>query len=56
MAAFKKYFTSKGEANKERVKRDPTGCYGIHVYRMPKGSRNAGKFAVCTELEYLNTP
>lgn len=55
MATKKKYFATKSEANKALKTYDPTGCYGLHVWRMPKGTRRAGQFAVCTEIEYLNT-
>ena len=55
MATRKKYFDTKAQANKARKEYDPTGYKGIHVWKMPKGSRHAGKFAVCTELEYLKT-
>lgn len=51
---MKKYFTSKKEANKAREERQKTNPY-VHVFKMPKGSRNAGQWAVCTEMEYLNT-
>lgn len=50
---MKKYFTSKKEANKAREERLVTNPL-LHVFRMPRGSRNAGKFAVMTEIEYLN--
>lgn len=53
---MRKYFTTRKEANKERGRRlklDPFS--GIHVWKMPKGSRRAGYYAVCSEIEYLNT-
>lgn len=53
---MKKYFATRKEANKERERRlklDPFS--DIHVWKMPKGSRRAGHYAVCSELEYLNT-
>ena len=49
---MKKYFNTKAQAN--RAKKERANDM-LHVYRMPKGSRHAGKFAVCSELEYLNT-
>lgn len=53
---MKKYFTSRNEANKERERRLKLNPFSnIHVYKMPKGSRRAGYYAVCTELDYLNT-
>ena len=51
---MKKYYSSKAEAKKacsERQKHNP----GIGVYKMPKGSRHAGQYAVCDHIEYLNT-
>lgn len=54
---MKKYFKSRSEAIKVCRERngklnDPT-YYG--VFRMPKGSRHVGQFAVCTHMEYLNS-
>lgn len=49
---MKKYFTSKKEANKAREERQKLNP---HVFKMPRGSRHAGQFAVMTEMEYLNT-
>lgn len=50
---MKKYFTSKKEANKAREERQKANpC--LHVFKMPKGSRHAGQYAVMTEIEYLN--
>lgn len=51
---MKKYFDTLKEATtacRERQKRDPL----IHVYKMKKGTRHAGKYAVCDYTEYLNT-
>lgn len=53
---MKKYFKSKSEAKAALAKRKNKSlacCDGI--FKMPKGSRHAGEYAVCTELEYLNT-
>ena len=53
---MKKYFKSKKDANhacSERNERERTSRY--HVFRMTKGTRHHGEFAVCTELEWLNT-
>ena len=55
MARRKKYFNTKSQAIKARELYESQGEYGLCVFKMPKGSRHAGKFAVCTELEYLNT-
>lgn len=55
---MKKYYKTKNEANKARaqlIANDPYRYGGYHVWRMKKGSRKAGWFAVCTEIEYLNT-
>lgn len=52
---MKKYFSSKAQAVTARKLRDPNGFYGVRVFKMPKGTRCAGMFAVCTELEFLNT-
>lgn len=51
----KKYYKSKGEALKAKDERTRCGAYGIGVFKMPKGSKKADMYAVCTELEYLNT-
>lgn len=48
----RKYFDTKAEALKACKER---ANEGVHVFKMPKGTRKAGKFAVCTELEFLNT-
>lgn len=51
---MKKYFDTKKEANKalnERLTADPS----LQVFRMPRGSRRAGQWAVCSYMEYLNT-
>lgn len=52
---MKKYYKTKSEANKAKQARDAQGFIGLHVWKMPKGTRHHGEFAVCTELEYLNT-
>lgn len=56
MSAIKKYFKTKKEAvevAKERRKIKDT-CM-ISVFKMPKGSRRHGMYAVCTYLEFINT-
>lgn len=53
---MRKYFKSKKEALKackDRNERERTYLY--HVFKMSKGTRHHGEFAVCTELEWLNT-
>lgn len=52
---MKKYFKSRTEANCAKKARDPKGFYGLHVWKMQKGTRHHGEYAVCTEIEYLNT-
>ena len=53
----RKYFKSKKEALKACDERNKTFGSGkeIGVYKMPKGSRHSGKYAVCTYIEYLNS-
>lgn len=56
MSATKKYFKTKKEAvevAKERRKINNT--YAIQVFKMPKGTRHHGMYAVCTYLEFINT-
>lgn len=51
----KKYFETKDYAIKAMNERSKNGERNLHVFKMPKGTRMCGKFAVCTEIEYLNT-
>ena len=51
----RKYFNTKQAAIKVKNERSKNGEHGLHVFKMPKGTRKSGKFAVCTEIEYLNT-
>lgn len=51
----RKYFDTKQSAVKAMNERSKNGEQGLHVFKMPKGSRKSGKFVVCTEIEYLNT-
>lgn len=56
MAALKKYFKTRKEATWVCVERNRRcGGYVYGVYRMPKGTRHHGEYAVCTYVEYLNT-
>lgn len=51
---MKKYFKSRSEAHKvcnERQRQDPS----VKVWKMPKGTRHHGEWAVCSEMEFLNT-
>ena len=52
---LKKYFKTKAEANKAKKELDPNNFNGLHVFKMRKGTRKSGCFAVCTEMDYLNT-
>ena len=53
----RKSFKSKKEALKACDERNKTFGSGkeIGVYKMPKGSRHSGQYAVCTYIEYLNS-
>ena len=53
---MKKYFKSKTDAQKEakeRNEKSPISMVG--VYKMPKGSRHPGMYAVCSYIEFINT-
>lgn len=53
---MKKYFKTKREALKVCSERNKgKGIKWYNVFKMPKGTRNHGKFAVCSEMEFLNT-
>lgn len=52
---MKKYYPTLKEARKERDARNKVHGEMYHVYRMPKGTRHHGQYAVCSEIEYLNT-
>ena len=53
----RKYFASKKEALNACEERNNNFGSGkeISVYKMPKGSRHSGQYAVCSYIEYLNT-
>lgn len=52
MGRLKKYYDTKKEATAaKKALNNPM----IHVWKMPRGTRNAGKYAVCTEIEFMNT-
>ena len=53
----RKYFKSKKEALKACEERNKTFGSGkeVSVYKMHKGSRHSGQYAVCDYTEYLNT-
>lgn len=52
---MKKYFKTKKEAQKALEERSMRTSMNLGVYKMPKGSRRHGEYAVCTYIEYLNT-
>jgi hypothetical protein len=52
MKRLRKYYDTKKEANTARKERNDIM---LHVWKMPKGTRHAGKYAVCSEIEFLNT-
>lgn len=52
---LKKYFKTKQTAQKVADERNKPYHRGIGVFKMPKGSRHAGMYAVCTYFEALNT-
>ena len=51
----RKYFKSRKEALKACEERNKTHGKRIEVFKMPKGSRHSGQYAVCTFIEYLNS-
>ena len=53
---MKKYYKTLKEARKaleEKSNGHAKGWYGI--YKMPKGTRRHGEYAVCSYMEYINT-
>lgn len=53
---MKKYFDNRKDAIKAARERNAgKGVEWYKVFKMPKGTRNHSKYAVCSELEYLNT-
>lgn len=53
--ARQKYFKTRQEASKAAREYGLMGYQGLGVWKMPKGTRKAGMFAVCSEIEFLNT-
>ena len=51
----RKYFNIKKEALKACEERNKPYGNGTEVFKMPKGSRHSGQYAVCDYIEYLNT-
>ena len=53
---MRKYFKTRIEARKALVQRKSKDRFcSDEIFKMPKGTRRAGEYAVCTHLEYLNT-
>lgn len=51
------YYKTKKEAIAAKKERLAARSWDdVHIFKMPKGSRKVGWFAVCSELEYLNLP
>ena len=50
----RKYYKTLKEARKALEERK-TSESGIGIFRMSKGTRHHGEFAVCSEFEWLNT-
>ena len=57
MAREKKYYKTKRAAIKARDKHNSQPGFHLTygVFKMPKGTRHHGEYAVCTEFEWLNT-
>ena len=53
MAPKKKYHKTLKAARVALKETNP--AFGMHIYKMPKGTRHHGEYAVCDEMEYLNT-
>ena len=53
---MKKYFKSKAEAQRVCAERNKgKGFTWYHVFKMKRGTKHHGEYAVCSEMEYLNT-
>ena len=53
---MKKYFKTKREALKVCSEHNKgKGIEWYKVFKMPKGTRHHGEYAVCSEMEFLNT-
>lgn len=55
MANKKKYFKKRSNAMKALKERKQAGEVCIGVYKMLKGTRHHGEYAVCSYMEWLNT-
>lgn len=53
--AKQKYFKTKRAALAELDRRRKTGFCIDNVFKMQKGTRHHGEYAVCSGIEYLNT-
>lgn len=51
--ATKKYYKTRQEAIKACKERQLTDPF-IKVWKMPKGTRHHGEYAVCNEITFLN--
>lgn len=54
MAREKKYYKTLSAARKALEERKKTRT-DVDIYKMHKGTRHAGMYAVCSYMEYLNT-
>lgn len=54
---MKKYYKTLKEAKQaqEKLIQHFGQLSDINVYKMPKGTRHHGEYAVCTHLEFINT-
>ena len=51
----RKYFDKLSDAKRALEERKREGRVDVGVYKMHRGTRHAGKYAVCSYMEYLNT-
>ena len=54
MAREKKYFKKLSDARKALAERKKART-DIDIYKMSKGTRHSGEYAVCSYMEWLNT-
>lgn len=54
MAREKKYFKKLSDAKKALAERKKTRT-DVDIYKMSKGTRHHGEYAVCSYMEWLNT-
>lgn len=54
--SMKKYFKNRRDALQECALRNASKSVEWYkVFKMPKGTRHHGEYAVCSEMEFLNT-